>query len=178
MSPPTQGDRQPLPSHTPPSFYHSCIPSLGSGGGSQRGKDFITLQHSSQCSWHSCQNLKVKAEFLREPAEGAYSSHLLYFPVGKRMSNTPPPLEVSEVLQSSQLHKDLLAERFPRQPPHLQGAAAVPSAEGHSNTPQLSQPCSALLGAELQTPTFNVPSALPTPSHSMTACPRTATFGI
>lgn len=114
VSPPTQGDRQPLPSHTPPSFYHSCIPSLGSGGGSQRGKDFITLQHSSQCSWHSCQNLKVKAEFLREPAEGAYSSHLLYFPVGKRMSNTPPPLEVSEVLQSSQLHKDLLAERFPR----------------------------------------------------------------
>lgn len=41
MSPPTQGDTQPLASHTPPkSFYQSCMPSLGSGGGSQRGKDF------------------------------------------------------------------------------------------------------------------------------------------
>lgn len=89
VSPPTQGDSQPLPSHTPPrSFYQSCMPSLRSGGGSQRGKDFISLQHSSLCSWHHCQNLKVRAEFLREPAEGASSSHFHYSPVGKWMSPT------------------------------------------------------------------------------------------
>lgn len=153
---PTQGDTQPLPSHTPLwSFYQSCIPSLGSGGGSHRGR---TLSH---CGTHAgALGTAAKTQKLGLSFSGNWQKELpvLTF-LGKWMSNTPPLLEVFDILQSFHSTRNSF----------LRGSWACPHTPAQgcscstkrwrtptSNTPQLSEPRSAWLGSQLQTPIFNV----------------------
>lgn len=92
-SPPPQGRIQPLASQALLQGAFTSFPYLA-WDLVKAAKEERVLPHCSAhlswCSWHNCQNVKVKAQFLRVWAEGTSSSLFLYFPVGKRMSNSPP----------------------------------------------------------------------------------------
>lgn len=98
------------------------------------------------------------------------------------MSNTPPSSKVFEVLVLPAAQRPPSSSRAPEPvPTHLPRAtAAVESAEGHRPVTHPSYQRLAVPYVEVsyKLPPLMSPSALPTPSHSVTACPRIATLDI